>query len=265
MLAWLSIGRLGTVPPWELPPDSLTPPLPPASRAAPVTPVGTGNATKNAEWADTPGWPAGCPKYAAWAQHEIEQLQAKLKTQLQAYAQLKNETDRLQSDASTYYRTGSTKQMAITCDCAQCQSGPPLSVDAPPAPPMAARKTPVSAFEPPKSAPEPPKGAPEPPRSAPEPPRKEASVPKHATSSECPPTPRLPPGSHCILIVAEAPDDVEMGMANRMHRMADALVSIGVRHCRHKHQLPNPRAPSCPRAHAHHAVPGHMRHMLLPN
>ena len=243
MLTWLACGSQGAVPPpWEVPPASLAAPLPSASLTSPETPSG--------------GNPASCPKYAAWAQHEIEQLHAQLQAQRKEYAQLLNETARLQSDASEYYRTGATKQM-LTCDCAQCQSGPPSkpnpnqglepALEGLDAPPWSAPEQKMGAPAHPKSAPEKmatnPNKAPEKPASAPEPPKSApgkagtSTSPVHATPTsstptpaDCPPAPRLPSGSHCILVVAEAPEDgnPEMGMANRMHRMADALVSIGV-------------------------------------
>ena len=108
MLTWLACGSQGTVPPpWELPPASLTPL---DSLTSPETPSG--------------GNPASCPKYAASVQRELEQLKAQLKAQREQYAQLQDETARLRSDASAYYRKEAAKQM-LTCDCAQCQSGSP--------------------------------------------------------------------------------------------------------------------------------------------
>ena len=50
----------------------------------------------------------------------------------------------------------------------------------------------------------------------------------NGTASDTCPAPELPSGSYCVLFVPEAPDKIEMGMANRMHRMADALVSVGM-------------------------------------
>ena len=195
MLSWVAAWA-GVVPPRAMASSSL---------AVPTTPLGP-NASKNPAWADTPGWPAGCPKYAAWAEHQMEQLRAQLTAQLKLFAQLKSDSERLQRDANFYYRTGSTKQLAVSCDPSQSQPGNVSSANAPPVQPTNASSQPSS----------------------------RVSVPTHTVSSDCP-TPHLPPGSHCILIVAEAPDNVEMGMANRMHRMADALVSIGVRRCRHWH------------------------------
>jgi len=244
MLTGLACGSQGTVPPpWELPPASLTPPL--DSLTSPETPSG--------------GNPASCPKYAASVQHELEQLKAQLRTQREQYAQLQDETARLRSDASAYYRKEAAKQM-LTCDCAQCQSGSPppkpnpnqgssSAVRPSGAPPWSAPTQKVGAPAQPKSAPGKPAtgpgqaagkpaSAPEPPRSAPgkagassAPARSGPTASSAPAPSDCPdPTPRLPSGSHAILVVAEAPEDgsPEMGMANRMHRMADALVSIGV-------------------------------------
>eukprot|EP00964_Phaeocystis_antarctica_P079004 scaffold49167_cov71-Phaeocystis_antarctica.AAC.5 len=141
---------------------------------------------------------------------------------------------------------------------AQCEAGSPTSKPAPnqgsapgleglDAPPWSAPEQKIGAPAQPKSAPEKPASAPEPPKSAagkagpstsPATTSPATTAPASAspattaptTASDCPPTPRLPSGSHCILVVAEAPEDgnPEMGMANRMHRMADALVSIGV-------------------------------------
>lgn len=243
MLTWLACGSQGTVPPpWELPPASLTPL---DSLTSPETPSG--------------GNPASCPKYAASVQRELEQLKAQLKAQREQYAQLQDETARLRSDASAYYRKEAAKQM-LTCDCAQCQSGSPPPKPNPNqgstpaarpsgAPPWSAPMQQVGAPAQPKTAPGKlatgpgqaagkPASAPEPPMSAPgkagassSPARSSATASAAAAPSDCPdPTPRLPSGSHAILVVAEAPEDgsPEMGMANRMHRMADALVSIGV-------------------------------------
>ena len=221
MLTWLACGSQGTVPPpWELPPASLTPPL--DSLTSPETPSG--------------GNPASCPKYAASVQHELEQLKAQLRTQREQYAQLQDETARLRSDASAYYRKEAAKQM-LTCDCAQCQSGSPppkpnpnqgssSAVRPSGAPPWSAPTQKVGAPAQPKTAPGKPAtgpgqaagkpaSAPEPPRSAPgkagassAPARSGPTASSAPAPSDCPdPTPRLPSGSHAILVVAEAPED----------------------------------------------------------
>ena len=221
MLTWLACGSQGTVPPpWELPPASLTPPL--DSLTSPETPSG--------------GNPASCPKYAASVQHELEQLKAQLRTQREQHAQLQDETARLRSDASAYYRKEAAKQM-LTCDCAQCQSGSPppkpnpnqgssSAVRPSGAPPWSAPTQKVGAPAQPKTAPGKPAtgpgqaagkpaSAPEPPRSAPgkagassAPARSGPTASSAPAPSDCPdPTPRLPSGSHAILVVAEAPED----------------------------------------------------------
>ena len=170
MLTWLACGSQGTVPPpWELPPASLTPPL--DSLTSPETPSG--------------GNPASCPKYAASVQHELEQLKAQLRTQREQHAQLQDETARLRSDASAYYRKEAAKQM-LTCDCAQCQSGSP-----PPKPNPNQGSSP--AVRPPWSAPTQKVGAPAQPKTAP---GKPATGPGQAAGkpASAPEPPRSAPG-----------------------------------------------------------------------
>ena len=150
---------------------------------------------------------------------KLEELKAQVKQleqEKESLHELKEKNQRLKNELRL------VKQMHSECvESRSSQSGPPESKDKTPKvsseevkPPQ--DKTPDVSSEPLQK------------ENRPSVPEDEGSPSVQSGSASTCPTPDLPAGSAAVLFVPDAPDTIEMGMATRMHRMANAMVSVGL-------------------------------------